>query len=933
MTKQGIATANELHKNYVNALNDWQTDQVQERVALWSLVEKVIRTSKSVDEIQTADLYKNLDVDDALETIRTGYENDDKYELPGPVRDPAPPKVTDEPSVHEVLMLDEYEIYPDGQDTAPDPLLDNQFIRDGRKFVENRMAAEYAANELVSYLKFGDRYAMQVDAKKGGGGNSTIDEAVRTELEYKFSAYDELDPAGEDYNEFLDDFVTGRFYFDRGKRANEALQQGKVHAGVPYWQKMVHIAELTERLHETTVGKLFLMEQFNKASGSVFDINEVFRPPHVSHGTDLRVSKSIVENSGPIFTSKRSRDTYFESDWTVKDGVLDGEKLGVIFQNFMPALLFYHNTKDNDAISGIELGSEFTSKRDSQMQNPEAFVGEFIMMVLSTLVDGAELHAGFQALKNDVSGGNVGTTEMNRLAQRAGIDVKGKPSQQVKQELDSELSGITSALKSNADLKSAGLSWTQQLGLCGMVASKGYDIVPEEGWAGPTKALGGPKFLNSGFGVVMAGVDIYNQGNLDFDNTVSLLGSLRTMVDDIQLIDEYLATSLSSSNLIKTIGKIGWVFNAIEMISTGMSAYDEFNESDLDASAGMAMQSMAFGCFTAGSLHYAGILAVPGVGWVMAFGISLAIAGTYIYSIGDDSPLQEWFKHCFYGENWDNDEVMLSTDPTDTWFRFKWERAEEREWYARQIAGYYSLVRPIGLEHVGEATYNFAGATMPVGTIVLETEKAYGGNIDDVAIDQNGYIVVKPLKYASDATPVEPSTGSREGVQKPTEQTVYSSAPLHMIRLGDGGGSGYKGTEIDLYQHTPVTYDAGHGKQLYQDLMFYAEPEGRTDDGFLLPGQLVDPVKRWTGTFTANDKSLTPYVNGFEHFDLWSLTNNVFVGSGNYVEVVYLPPEIGRLFDRVVTRQTGADGAGNTLLWKLIDKAPMVSREYMELNG
>jgi hypothetical protein len=323
------------------------------------------------------------------------------------------------------------------------------------------------------------------------------------------------------------------------------------------------------------------------------------------------------------------------------------------------------------------------------------------------------------------------------------------------------------------------------------------------------------------------------------------------------------------------------------------------------------------------------------------------MGGLLLYKLGNDGPLKEWFKHCYYGTNWENDSVYQSASPTDTWFRFKSPGSVDKKQYAHQLSAYYSLVRPIGLEQGGTAEFVYEVFDYQpnyfVGRLKLEPKSAYGGAVDDVKIDQNGYVVVRPVLHESATEPVKPSEGNTVGVKESATSVFLSAAPLHMIRLGDGTGSNYDGTELDLYEFSTLKFDVGEGiggNQLHDALMFYAEPKGRTTDSVTDSGPTVEPVTEWTGVFTAEDEKpatgarlYANYFFGFEMNSLYSVVKKAFVGSGNYVEVIYVPPELGRLFDDVVDRTQSSAADGNELLWKLVDRAPMVSREYVEISG
>lgn len=309
----GIGKAEDLHQEYVRALEEWQRFERRNaaKIALWVAVRDVARRGRGRSSGLTAErVYELLGVDGAYTRMK-----DRGTTLPGGNALTFAPDA----SVQDVLLLTAYP-RPNTIPESTEAEIGNEFVEFGRELGHLRSEPERRARALVAYLATGSESAT-------GDGFIQLMRATRGQSPHTKG----LKPTANGYN---------AFYADLYKKT--------------YRQQVVVLREVTDRLAETETGRRFLASLFELGPDAVVD-PLVLADPHVLEERD----KGDRAGLGVHVHTRADYEAYFDpATGKARDvGASTGyggvaEQLLALHNNLVPGLSYWIALKQGGADLG-----------------------------------------------------------------------------------------------------------------------------------------------------------------------------------------------------------------------------------------------------------------------------------------------------------------------------------------------------------------------------------------------------------------------------------------------------------------------------------------------------------------------------------------------------------------------------------------------------
>ena len=186
--------------------------------------------------------------------------------------------------------------------------IDNEYVEFGRKLWLYRARMEIAAIELIRLMRYGGAY----------GAEHKSDDVPDT-------PYTSTNEGDDDYNAFLDALETKT-----------------------YEQRLITLAEATEQLAGTAVGRQFLAEQFEAGNQAVIDIEALFDPERIKtyDGATNALDENGKLNAPQVGTNPKR--------WEFTDEAKAiGNAMATLIPNLMPGLGYYYTTSDGDVSDDV----------------------------------------------------------------------------------------------------------------------------------------------------------------------------------------------------------------------------------------------------------------------------------------------------------------------------------------------------------------------------------------------------------------------------------------------------------------------------------------------------------------------------------------------------------------------------------------------------
>lgn len=267
----GLGRAEDLHNEYVQALEDWDTFQKQNgpKLAFWTAVNELlrkVRNGRGSSGLTAARILKHFGVDAAYDRI---------VQTANPSLSQAK-KIAYEPdaTIDKLLLLDQF---PDRNSipNVSESDIDNEFLEFGRELGRLRAGPERTAGELVNYMTTGDESGLAGGLKALFSGDD--------------GHFKGLKETEDSYNPFYSAF----FHLN-------------------YRQKVAAARELTTRLSETHVGKRFLASLFDLWNDAIFNPYHFVDPPILENR-----AKTERRDFGVHVQTQADYDRYFDQDGKV----------------------------------------------------------------------------------------------------------------------------------------------------------------------------------------------------------------------------------------------------------------------------------------------------------------------------------------------------------------------------------------------------------------------------------------------------------------------------------------------------------------------------------------------------------------------------------------------------------------------------------------
>lgn len=914
-----IRRANTLHGEYLEALHthDSFVSSTNGAQVLWESLKKIIIESKKADTVNTKELLEGLGILKEFDDQRIPFDPEN-FHFKDILMFEKYPTITHDPWSYDEIR----------NQTRTVPIDQPNFIVLGRKIVTEQLQVERCARRLVSYLKYGDETAIwDPSADDPSKGYSAVapnrhldDDGNPLELMYHDGrAYKNVeDSTDPEYNRFWRSFL-----FD-GKHLRS------------YPSKLNIIRRLIFRLHESQVGREFLFQEISSefdvglTTKFVFGLDDtLFDPPQMDRA-------GLQQNSYANGVTTELKAAYFNVKSDAVTEYISAPRLSPnpditiglvhdILFNILPVIPIY-----------LRRGAGSIEFRKLDVQ-------KLLTSYVSLYFSDNHIRDALESIKNRLQDGTLTDAEVRELARLfPSPDVSpNTPQSEIRDALEQDLSWYE-----NSDMVYNQLSVAELMKVTGIIADKGYDLfdhtynleenILSGSSSGKMAALSAPKLTFAAGAVILDFMSIFDQEGVKPEHIYGFVANIRGIIDDIQLVDLFTGSSKYRKNtIVQAATKLSWFFHLLDGVFSTTDALDEYRAGDKDAAIGVAMSAAGSGLFALVAMANANVLgAGTAASWLTATigfsvvticliaAIVLAVGSIVVYMLTNDTPLQEWVKNCYFGNNFGTIN-QFNGPPSDRWFRFRypdgyslpvfWAHDQDKlqrvipvagkiNWQ-RQFSELRSIAAPLGFESGGAIKHSSIGNMFSAGEVIFEPGPHYS-SFEQMSIDMAGFIIVRPLFLHSEYNKQPPSYWGiyQREVKNEIKENKYTGPstepPLHLIRLRDEDEDWSSETKLPL---VPI---AG-------EVSLEATPEGFVQ----LPPNIkpsIYPVKKWNGSLTSNSS----HVFGFVPSDIPSIIGNP------YVELIYIPPRKAKELLEMP-------------LWKLhitIDHMPEATREVQSFS-